>query len=251
VFVEAFRDHMNSSPAPVVLSTFRAGQAFRAFMVYVGVQVVMPLVGIFLLVALLRKSVHPVAIILLAAWVSSLGSAAAMIGMIRAWAMDLVSDKSSSGLGLVRPSTGSLVTWSLVGVAMGAAYVTLTPSSSQGGIGGSAGHPASINNQVIRMMAAVGFIPFLITSATEEVLFRGLLLRGFAASWGLFRASVASTLCFAALLSLESFFGWSFTIATSVMGLAALAARLRSGSLYCSVAVHFFYNLIVGGSYSF
>jgi len=224
----------NRLPSPNERSSFRARQAFLTLLVYVGIQWILPFFGVFFLTVPLKKVISPDAIIVLATGVASLASAGATIGIIRTWAMDLVHDKSSSGLGLVHPSIRSLVTWGLLGAVIGAAYVAFTLSSKRASSGE---HPGR---------AAWALVPLLVSSATEEVVFRGLLLRGFAASWGFLKASIVSTFCFAAMYLLVTIFDWPQTIALSVMAVAALAARLYSGSLYCSLTFRLIFALFMG-----
>lgn len=160
--------------------------------------------------------------------------------VLRVWAWHLVRDRSPSGLGLFLPPMRQLLLWSALGLIIGAAYLVSTrfvPTDFKGGplakaaAGGGSG-------RVAWTILALLFAP-----AFEEILFRGLMLRGLIASWGVVAAGTIVTILFFAIHLFEAFGYWPAMAAILTMSLVTLFARLRTGSLITSIAVHGAYNL--------
>jgi membrane protease YdiL (CAAX protease family) len=77
----------------------------------------------------------------------------------------------------------------------------------------------------------------------EELLFRGVLLRGFARTWGIPAASILVTILFVAGHLPQVGLYWPAIVAISVLAIATIAARLITGSLAPSLALHASYNM--------
>lgn len=94
------------------------------------------------------------------------------------------------------------------------------------------------------------------TAVTEEMLFRGLLLRvaqkGFGSKAGIF---VSSFFYAAARLILYNGFAWAgaddygMFLLTFLMGAAFALVTCETGSVWSSAAIHFLYNILSGNAY--
>jgi membrane protease YdiL (CAAX protease family) len=91
---------------------------------------------------------------------------------------------------------------------------------------------------------ALAAIAMLYAPLFEELLFRGLMLRGMTASWGVRAAGIVVTVLFFLLHLPETFGYWPASLAILGISVVTLFARLRTGSLAPAIAAHFGYNLI-------
>ena len=89
-------------------------------------------------------------------------------------------------------------------------------------------------------VAAVGLAPPI-----EEFLFRGSLLGSLAQQWGAAAAVTVTTLLFVAVHVPDILHFWPALGAILIVGLAAAIARLRTGALGPSIAMHAAYNLML------
>jgi membrane protease YdiL (CAAX protease family) len=93
--------------------------------------------------------------------------------------------------------------------------------------------------------AKVAGVVFAVAVAppVEELVFRGVLYAGLAGRWGAPKAAAWTTLAFV-LMHVPQIGGfWPGWIIIGLVGVLALRARLRSGSLLPAVALHVAYNL--------
>ncbi len=88
-------------------------------------------------------------------------------------------------------------------------------------------------------------IALLLAPLAEELLFRGILLSGFSASWGRAPAGWVVTALFTLTHVTEFWYYWPAAIAVTAFGALALWLRLRSGSLLPAVGAHVGYNAIL------
>jgi membrane protease YdiL (CAAX protease family) len=88
-------------------------------------------------------------------------------------------------------------------------------------------------------------LALLAAPVLEELFFRGVLLQGFARSWGLRVSSVLVTVLFWMLHLSETIGYWPANVAIVALAVVALVARLRTGSLGAAVAAHLGYNVLV------
>ncbi|MEX2553742.1 MAG: type II CAAX endopeptidase family protein [Actinomycetota bacterium] len=85
------------------------------------------------------------------------------------------------------------------------------------------------------------FVVIVVAPLEEELLFRGVMYTGFVRSTGKWVAAVLVTVLFAA----GHYYGyWPATAMVLVVGAAMLAVRVKTGSLWPAVALHFSYNLL-------
>ena len=84
-----------------------------------------------------------------------------------------------------------------------------------------------------------------IAPPVEEFIFRGVVWSGLAASWGKIPATLVVTALFVALHLVEAWRYPPALVAIGTMGLAALAVRLRYGSLIPAIALHAAYNAVL------
>lgn len=161
--------------------------------------------------------------------------------LLRMWAWHLVRDRTPAGLGLFAPTRKQLVMWAIAGLVAGALYVTLATFVD---VSGARGGPLS-------KMAAQGgggrliwaILAVFVAPPVEELLFRGLMLRGLMASWGRTAAGIVVTLLFFALHLFEAANYWPAMAAIMTLSILTLLARLRTGSVVAAIAVHAAYNL--------
>ncbi|HVG23367.1 MAG TPA: CPBP family intramembrane glutamic endopeptidase [Thermoanaerobaculia bacterium] len=153
----------------------------------------------------------------------------------------IVRARLGAGVGLIRASRRQTLLAFAAGVAVALAYAVLSrlvPTEWQGG-------PLAklIKEQwlakYILTFAAVVYAPPI-----EELLFRGLMLRGMIVSWGTRAAGTVVTLLFVLLHIFEVIGYWPALGAIVALSLLTLFARLRSQSLVPAIAAHLGYNLI-------
>ncbi len=94
--------------------------------------------------------------------------------------------------------------------------------------------PASIGGAVVTLFAFT-----IVAPATEELLFRGLLLPGLEARHGTARALLGSALLFGAI-----HFDWPGFATAAVAGLVLGAIRIRTGSLWPCLLAHIGVNAV-------
>ncbi len=88
-------------------------------------------------------------------------------------------------------------------------------------------------------------LALFVAPPVEEFLFRGVLWSGLVRSMGSGKAGVVVTLLFVASHVTEARGYWPAWIAISVLAVAALAVRVRSGSLLPPVVLHTSYNAVL------
>ena len=88
-------------------------------------------------------------------------------------------------------------------------------------------------------------IALLYAPLFEELVFRGMMLRGMRASWGPTAAGIVVTILFFALHLTETYGYWPAMLAILTFSVVALFARLRTGSLLPAIAAHLGYNIVV------
>ena len=163
----------------------------------------------------------------------------------RVWAWDLVTDRSSSGIGLVPARREQITAAIFVGVVCAAAYlavsVWLVPYDSSKPLGPLA--EAASSGGINRL--AWAFLALVFAPLVEEFFFRGLLLRGFTASWGTAAGAIVTGVLFVALHLFEAWTYWPAIVAITTLAAATYFARKWSGSLVPAVAMHLAYNAVI------
>lgn len=156
-------------------------------------------------------------------------------------ARTLLRDRSSDGLGWFLPVRGTVQRWAMAGagVALGWIMVLIIVHPRVSGPLGPISQVAA-RGGLSRLIFA--FVAVFIAPPSEELLFRGLLYKGFEASWGGGVASVLVTVGFVAMHLGEAGSYWPSLIPIALMAVLALIARQRTGSLAPSVALHAAYN---------
>lgn len=249
------REHVPTT-ATATAPRFGAGKAFAAFGLLLAGQFAAGLTVILVatIVALVRGSdpsdprfmtlvtAQANAPLLLAAGIIS---TAVVLGVARFWAWPLVTDKGSSGIGLVATSTRNVVAGGFFGAVMAAGYLAvahwLVPFTSTEPLGPVATAAASGGMaRIAWVVLALAFAPIV-----EELFFRGLLLSGFESSWGFPAAAVIVTILFVGMHIGETMHYWPASVAVAMLAVCTLAARRASGSLAPSMAMHGGYNLVI------
>lgn len=172
-------------------------------------------------------------------------STAAVLAIARAWAWPAVLDRSESGIGLNRAHPRAIALWAIAGAVLSAIYMSSVqwlvppdPSTPAGPLAQAAASGGM--NRVMWIVLALLFAPLV-----EEFFFRGVLLKGFTNSWGLWPGAIVTTILFVLLHLMETIHYWPATVAVTTMAIAVLLARRISGSLIPPMAMHFSYNLTI------
>jgi membrane protease YdiL (CAAX protease family) len=235
-------------PAAAGPTPFRAGKAVLVLLLVLGVQVVSGMGADLLWVAVHRKpgvqpqipESNPFSFA-----VESVAALLVTLGLARRWARDIPGDPVPLGLGEGRPRGRALLAWGATGAVVAGIYVALVLVLTHGHWGLHMGPVASLAQRGGTSRALWAVVGILIAPLQEEVLFRGMLFKGFAASWGSPAASIGVTVLFVAGHFTETRYHWAGTLWIAALALAALAARLRTGSVRCSIAVHAAASIVI------
>jgi len=171
---------------------------------------------------------------------SSVATIVVTLVLVRAWAWHLVRDRSSAGLGLFAPPRRTVVLWAVLGAVLGVIFVFAAQYVQTDFRGGGPLAKVASSGGPGRVLWAV--LAVFIAPPVEELLFRGLMLRGLIASWGVTAAGTIVTILFFVLHLFEAIGYWPGMIAILVLSIVTLLARLRTGSVVASTAVHAAYN---------
>jgi membrane protease YdiL (CAAX protease family) len=132
----------------------------------------------------------------------------------------------------------------LTGLALGISYlfaVAIVPTSRSGSFGPLA--TAAVHGGPSRHAWAV--LGVVLAPPIEEFVFRGVLFRAFANSWGMRGGAVAVTLLFVLSHAPEIYSYWPACGAILLLGIATLGFRVWSGALGPSIALHASYNAVL------
>lgn len=237
------------SPA-VAPFRFRAGHAFMVFLAYLGAQIGAGF-AVGLVSAIAYGAMHGGAGALPERVSELLALMGGLLGLVASGPVILWLARRS----LRREATGdplAQVGWApsalrvrlsaaLAGLALGAAYLIVCetlfpPKDWDGGLMGrailSGGWPL-----FAWVATALAIAPLI-----EEFMFRGVLWTGFTRSWGPIASTVLVTSLFVLLHLPEAAGYWPALVFIGLMGLAAIRARVVSGSLGPSMFLHAGYN---------
>lgn len=168
-------------------------------------------------------------------------TAAAVYLMLRVWGGHLVFDRSVHGFGLFVPPLKQIAVWTAIGFASAAAILTLSQFvDAHGAKGGPLWHMAESGGSARLAWAFAGLV---YAPVFEELIFRGLMLRGFMASWGLPAAGILVTVLFFVSHIPEMIGYWPSMLGIFLLSVLTLAARLRTGSVVSAMYVHLAYNV--------
>jgi len=236
------------SPVPAP-RPFRAGKAFLSLGLVLLLQVV---IGVLVtIVGLAVTGISPLqntwmrelaVPLLLSIGVSSVAGTALAVWL---WARALARDRGPDGLGLFLPRNATLFAGLLAGAAVAGLYIVVSLVAGP--------EPPSTEDNFMAQAVAKGglarlswaLLALLFAPCYEEVLFRGLLWKGFSASWGKWPAGILVTLLFTSLHFSEVKSYWPAALGITTLAVVALLARLRTGSLATAMAVHFGYNGVI------
>lgn len=172
--------------------------------------------------------------------VSVAAGAMVLFGIMQIWARDWMRDRSATGFGELKKPLQQMTVAAASGLALAAVYLTLVrlfPASK-----GAAGPLAQMATSSAAARMAWAVIGVAIAPPTEEVLFRGLLLKGFTESWGAIPASIAVTLLFTLSHIFEVARYWPAALAIFTLAIATLVIRVRTGSVAPAIVLHMAYN---------
>ncbi len=231
---------------PPLRETFRAGQALAALVVVFGSQIAIGIaVVIAVAIAVPRNQLtgtmarfNPLLLLV--------GGAVTLVttwGLAKMWAPAWLRDRTLAGLGPLRLSRRQILTTVLAGLAMGALFSLATdviPVPKSFHLGPLA--DIAEKGGVGRLAWAVAAL--LLAPLGEELLFRGLLLRGLTVSWGVAPAAVCVTVLFTGMHLTETFGYWPAVVAILCLSITTLMVRLRRGVLAGAV-LHASYNFVL------
>jgi membrane protease YdiL (CAAX protease family) len=229
---------VDSAPPP-----FRAGKALLSFLLVLLAQAiaVLMLVSVGEVISPGKSSLKEPGFQTALLLSVSLAFLAGAFLAARLWARALVRDRSPSGLGLFIPARGQILRWTSSGVGLAILWVAFSmlsrshASQSLGPVAQAAARGGLA--RLVWALIAIGIAPL-----GEELLFRGLLYKGFEASWGRTAASVLVTALFVSLHVAEVSHQWVALAPITLLALLALAARRKTGSLAPAMALHSAYN---------
>jgi membrane protease YdiL (CAAX protease family) len=175
---------------------------------------------------------------------AAMASAAVALLIARAWAWDYVTDCGENGIG-IRPIPVRAALYSLAaGLTIAGVYVAVTvwfvPFE-----GRSLGPLAAAAARGGATRAAWALIAVAIAPIVEEFFFRGLLLKGFTATWGVAAGAVIVTILFVAMHLTETASYWPAVAAIASLAIATLAARMLTKTLAAPVLIHLGYNVLI------
>lgn len=141
-------------------------------------------------------------------------------------------------------TAGQLLLAVTTGLALGISYifaVAIVPTARSGSLGPLA--TAAVHGGPSRHAWAV--LGVAVAPPIEEFVFRGVLFRAFANSWGVRGGAVAVTLLFVLSHAPEIYSYWPACGAILLLGMATLGFRVWSGALGPSIALHASYNAVL------
>jgi membrane protease YdiL (CAAX protease family) len=248
--------HPDSEPksppsSPEVPRRFRAGRALITYLIISVVEILAGLLAsLFWMATHFRPGIHlkysgfyPGMLL-----VAKIAATIVTLSFATRWAGDVPGDPVPLGLGEGRPRGRMLLAWGAHGALIAGIYVTFVFFRSKGHWGTGAGTLGEMAMRGGSSRAMWAFVGIMIAPIQEEVLYRGILFKGFAASWGTVASSIVVTLLFVAEHLSETGTHWPSIVWITTFSFVALAARLRTGSLRCSIAAHTAANMVIVGS---
>jgi membrane protease YdiL (CAAX protease family) len=172
-------------------------------------------------------------------------SAAVAMFVARAWAWPLVTDRSAGGIGIIATPARHILPAMLAGVALGSLYIAVAQYLLPPRIGTPLGPLMKIAASGMSGWWSFAIIALFVAPPVEEFLFRGLLLKGFAESWGMTTAAIIVSVVFILLHVPETMHYWPALIAVSALAIGVLATRLVTGSVVAAMALHAAYNAVM------
>lgn len=163
--------------------------------------------------------------------------------LARAWLWNPAVDPTGESFGWRKSGRWQVLTAALTGVVLGSSYLygamrffPPAPGAKVGPLGQAAAHGGASR-------FTVAFLAVVIAPPIEEFLFRGVLLRGFARSWGFPISAIVVSVSFLLMHVFEFVHYWPGAAAIAALTVGTLIARRLSGSLVPPVALHAGYNL--------
>jgi membrane protease YdiL (CAAX protease family) len=163
--------------------------------------------------------------------------------LMQIWTPAWLRDRSETGFGAARISRKQLGIAAISGAGLALVYLTLCtffPIAK-----GAPGPLAQIAGGGGSGRMAWTFVALVLAPPTEEVLFRGLLLKGLRESWGLIPASIVVTLLFWLSHYFEIANYWPAMLAILTLAILALIIRIKSGSVSSAIVLHTSYNALI------
>ena len=251
-----------AAPLPMAVpvdrrSPFGAALAFAIFLLYLFAQVIASFVAVFIaaLVTIIRNggalpaadAIVPMSLAI--ATPLAFGAGAIVIaGATLLWTRHLFEERGPRGLGWRRGALRQHLLAALGGIVMAAFWMlalkyVLPPISPK-----QYGPFAQMLTGSTWSRAAVAFVGVAMAPPIEELLFRGILLAGFARRFGVIAGCVISTTLFVTLHLGETIHYLPALGAIAVVGVVLLLIRLRSDSIVVAMIFHATYNAALIGT---
>jgi membrane protease YdiL (CAAX protease family) len=170
-----------------------------------------------------------------------------LVALVWLWRRPLLAAETASGLGFHRVPAAQTLAWSALGLATMGSHLLVSLWVMPMPADTPLGPVATAATMGGWTRAAWAIFALLIAPPAEELMFRGLMYRGFANSWGSSAAAIVVTVLFVALHIPETFGYWPATVTILALAVAAMASRVRTGALWAPMAIHFVHNATLVG----
>ncbi|HEV7502787.1 MAG TPA: CPBP family intramembrane glutamic endopeptidase, partial [Vicinamibacteria bacterium] len=178
--------------------------------------------------------------------VASLASAAVVYRMVRRSLPGRLASGALAEIGWVPSTRAVMLGGALVGAFIALLYlrvaIVIWPMSPRQSIGPLA---TAVTRSSGWGLQAWALLLVLVAPPLEEFVFRGALFAGLRRSWGVLPAAVIVTAVFVAAHISETHLYYPALASLATMAICGLLARMRTGSLLPSIALHGAYNLMV------
>ncbi len=179
---------------------------------------------------------------------SLLSSGFIMLALSLKYGKDLIKDTSTTGIALNTGKTKNLLFSIFLGILIALLYSSFAvfiyppdPDAEVGPLTQMLITPGP--TRIFWIFLALFFAPFV-----EEFLFRGVMIAGFAYSYGITRAAIIVTFLFVVIHSFEAIHYPPAFGGITLIAIVVLYLRLRYKSLGPPIAAHFGYNLVIASA---
>lgn len=160
--------------------------------------------------------------------------AGALLILVTVFYIRRIEKRPLSTIGISR---GRIVRRYLLGFGIGVLMIALTA------------WPAFVSEEVVwkgfTPLVAIFFGAFVIQGASEEVLFRGMLMSGISRKMGVFWAVLLSSALFA-VMHLATFEGLLYLLTLFSLGMLMAVVTIRTNSLWAAFGLHTAWNFVSG-----
>lgn len=176
---------------------------------------------------------------------SILGGGFAVFLVLRRWLREPDGRVDLTAAGLVRPRANAISYAVLAGVALGFvhAHGVIAVFPPPASVASSPFVQAWISGGLQQMVVAL--LTLAVAPVVEEFVFRGAMFAGFRAQWAALPAGAMVTALFVAVHLVDAAAYPASMISITLLGIATVAAREKTGSILPGTALHAAYNFVV------